>query len=116
MTESTFRLQYQEGPSLLRQRLTEPAPARIQIDGILEGSWGAWAEEVKTGPFGPAHIRGLLEFVRRFPQYAPLLVCDVEQVPTPERLAIPGISWQHLLLSGAPVHHVKRGTRFPRFV
>jgi len=31
MTSSEFRLQYRECLSLLRQRLAEPAPARIQL-------------------------------------------------------------------------------------
>ena len=31
MVDSTFRLQYQECLALLRQRLAEPAPGRIQF-------------------------------------------------------------------------------------
>lgn len=74
----------------------------LEGDGILEGSWGAWAVEVKAGPFGPADVRGLLEFVRRFPNYEPLLVCDTEQVPTAERLAVPAVSWARFLCGGPP--------------
>lgn len=87
------------------QRVTYWREEPLAVDGILEGTWGAWVVEVKTGPFGPADIRGLLEFVRRFPKYAPLVVCDAEQVSTAERLAIPVITWQQFLLSGPPVRH-----------
>lgn len=93
------------------QRVTYWREEPLEVDGILEGSWGAWAVEVKTGPFGPPDIRGLLEFIRRFPKYAPLVVCDAEQVPTAERLMIPAIAWQQFLLSGPSAHHAPRRTR-----
>jgi predicted AAA+ superfamily ATPase len=87
------------------QRVTYWREEPLEVDGILEGSWGAWAVEVKTGPFGPADIRGLLEFVRRFPKYAPLVVCDTEQVPTAERMMIPAMTWQQFLLRGLAIRH-----------
>ena len=56
--------------------------------------------EVKTGSFGAADVRGLAEFVRRFPKYRPLVVCDPAQVAIAERLAIPAVSWPQFLWSG----------------
>lgn len=46
----------------------------LEVDGVLDGSWGQWAIEVKTGAVSTADLRPLLEFVRRFPDYRPLLV------------------------------------------
>jgi len=84
------------------QRVTYWREEPLEVDGILEGSWGAWAVEVKAGPFGPADVRGLLEFARRFRTYRPLVVCDAEQVPTVERLALPAVSWTQFLCGGPP--------------
>jgi predicted AAA+ superfamily ATPase len=74
----------------------------FEVDGVLDGSWGSWAIEVKTGPFGAAEVRGLLEFARRFPKYRPLLLCDAAQLPGAERLGVEGIGWKRFLLAGPP--------------
>lgn len=74
----------------------------LEVDGVLTGSWGSWAIEVKTGPFGSPEVRGLLEFVRRFPKYQPLLLCDAEQLSAAERLGIKAIGWKQFLLGGPP--------------
>jgi len=47
-----------------------------EVDAVLDGSWGHWAIEVKTGSFDATALRGLGEFTRRFPQYRPLVICD----------------------------------------
>lgn len=77
----------------------------LEVDGVLDGSWGAWAIEVKTGPFGAAEVRGLLEFTRRFPRYRPLLLCDAAQLPAAERLGVAAIDWKRFLLAGPPRAH-----------
>lgn len=87
------------------QRVTYWREEPLDVDGVLEGSWGARAVEVKAGPFGPADVRGLLEFVRRFPKYRPLVSCDAKLAPTAERLGVPAITWQQFLLSAPPVRH-----------
>ena len=74
----------------------------FEVDGVIEGSWGRWAVEVKTGSIGSADLRGLLEFTRRFPEYQPLLICDAAGRPAGERLGVPTIAWQEFLLSGPP--------------
>jgi predicted AAA+ superfamily ATPase len=84
------------------QRVSYWREEPLEVDGILEGSWGAWAIEVKTGPFGVAEVRGLLEFTRRFPKYRPLLICDPAQMAIAERLAIPTMSWPQFLQGGPP--------------
>lgn len=70
------------------------------MDGVLDGSWGAWAVEVKTGPFAAADLRGLLEFARRFPRFRPLLLCDPSELGAADRLGVPAMSWQQFLLEG----------------
>jgi uncharacterized protein len=74
----------------------------FEVDGVLEGSWGRWAVEVKTGSIGAADLRGLLEFTRRFSEYQPLLICDAAGQPVGERLGVPTMTWRQFLLSGPP--------------
>jgi len=72
----------------------------LEVDAVTEGSWGAWAIEIKTGSFSAADLRGLLEFTRRVPKYRPLLVCDPAQLPAAARLGVAAKSWQDFLLEG----------------
>jgi predicted AAA+ superfamily ATPase len=48
----------------------------LEVDGVLEGSWGKWAVEVKTGKFQMNDLTGLLEFTRRHPVFKPLVICS----------------------------------------
>lgn len=82
------------------QRVSYWREEPLEIDGIIEGSWGAWAVEVKTGPFQTADLRSLLEFVRRHARFRPLVVCSSEGRPTAERAGIDAITWQEFLLGG----------------
>jgi predicted AAA+ superfamily ATPase len=75
----------------------------LEVDAVLDGDGGAWAIEVKTGPFGTADVRGLLEFTRRFPRHRPLLVCDPSEVAAAARIGVPAISWKRFLLEGPQV-------------
>jgi len=72
----------------------------LEVDAVTEGSWGAWAIEIKTGSIGAADLRGLLEFTRRVPKYRPLLVCDPAELPAAARLGAAAKSWQEFLLDG----------------
>jgi len=72
----------------------------LEVDGVIEGSWGAWAIEVKTGKLQATDLNGLLEFVRRFPRFKPLVVCDAEARAIAERLGVPATTWQRYLLEG----------------
>jgi predicted AAA+ superfamily ATPase len=72
----------------------------LEVDGVLDGSRGAWAIEVKTGSFGVADVRGLLEFTRRFPRYRPLLLCDPSGLAAAARIGVPAITWKRFLLEG----------------
>jgi uncharacterized protein len=74
----------------------------MEVDGILEGSWGNWAVEVKTGRFQMGELGGLLEFVRRYPSFRPLVVCSEQERAIAERIPLPAVSWQQFLLDGPP--------------
>lgn len=74
----------------------------LEVDGVLEGSWGRWAIEVKTGRFQPSDLTGLLEFTRRHPTFKPLVVCGDRGRATAERAGVPSVPWQRFLLDGPP--------------
>jgi hypothetical protein len=74
----------------------------LEVDGVLNGPWGRWAVEVKTGAVTATELRGLLEFTRRFPEYRPLLVGDPPGRLAAERAGIPFTTWQDFLLTGPP--------------
>jgi predicted AAA+ superfamily ATPase len=72
----------------------------LEIDGVLEGSWGSWAIEVKTGRYEMNELKALLEFVRRHPEFRPLVICDHAHRAAAERAGIDAVSWQDFLLEG----------------
>ena len=72
----------------------------LEVDAIIDGSWGAWAVEVKTGDIDPGRLRGLAEFARRFPRYKPLVLCDPSEIETVKRAGLPGRLWSDFLLAG----------------
>ena len=74
----------------------------VEVDGILEGSWGQWAIEVKTGRFQMSELAGLLEFTRRHPGFQPLVICSASGRATAERADVPAVTWQQFLLDGPP--------------
>jgi hypothetical protein len=72
----------------------------LEVDGVVEGSWGSWAIEVKTGGFQTSDLKGLLELVRRQPSLRPLVVCDRSGLAAAERAGVQAITWQEFLLQG----------------
>jgi predicted AAA+ superfamily ATPase len=74
----------------------------LEVDGVLEGSWGSWAIEVKTGRISTADLEGLGEFVRRHSKFRPLVVCDDEARSIAERSGFEAQPWTDFLLRGPP--------------
>jgi predicted AAA+ superfamily ATPase len=72
----------------------------LEVDGVVEGPWGKWVIEVKTGGFGEADLRGLMEFARRNPSYRPLLLCGEDRLEAADRLGVPAMAWSRFLLDG----------------
>ncbi len=84
------------------QQVTYWREEPVEVDGVIEGSWGRWLVEVKTGAMSPADLRGLLECGSRLPGFRPLLVCDPAGRPAAERAGIEAVTWQEFLLEGPP--------------
>jgi hypothetical protein len=84
------------------QRVSYWREEPLEVDGIIEGSWGSWAVEVKTGRFQMSDLKGLLEFTRRHPPFRPLVLCDRADLPTAARAGVEAITWQEFLLGGPP--------------
>ncbi len=81
-----------------------------EVDFISKGSWGHIAVEVKTGNYTNRDLAGLLEFQRRFPEVAPLVVCDPGREAPAQRLGLPVLSWKEFLFNG-PGTPVTKGRR-----
>jgi predicted AAA+ superfamily ATPase len=84
------------------QRVSHWREEPYEVDGVLEGTWGSWAIEIKTGMVKTADLRGLLEFSRRHSNYRPLLVCDSGALPAAERAGIEAVTWHNFLVHGLP--------------
>jgi uncharacterized protein len=85
------------------QRVSYWREEPMEVDGVLEGSWGRWAIEVKAGSISPADLRGLTEFVRRHSNYRPLVLCDRTQCTAVARLGLQAMPWSDYLLGGPPI-------------
>ncbi|HEX6811962.1 MAG TPA: AAA family ATPase [Planctomycetota bacterium] len=70
------------------------------IAGVVDGSWGKLALDVKIGRFALTDLRGLGEFTRRFPSFRPLLLCDPRDVDAASGRGIAAMSWSQFLLDG----------------
>ncbi|MEW6752723.1 MAG: hypothetical protein AB1505_17340, partial [Candidatus Latescibacterota bacterium] len=72
----------------------------LEVDGVLEGSWGKWALEVKAGPHTTRDLAGLLEFCRRNPEYRPLVVGDEAHAAPAAQVGAEFAPWQSFLWDG----------------
>jgi hypothetical protein len=72
----------------------------LEVDAVLNGTWGKWVVEVKGGPVQTRELQGLLEFHRRFPKYQPLLIATEEAKKTAERVGVRFLEWHEYLLTG----------------
>jgi hypothetical protein len=82
------------------QRVTYWREEPLEVDGVVDGTWGRWAIEVKTTRFGPPDLRGLLEFVRRHPAYRPLVVTAPGDESLAVQFGLRATSWVKFLLDG----------------
>jgi uncharacterized protein len=74
----------------------------FEVDMVIDGDWGKWAVEVKTGPFAPGDLKGLMELTRRFPALKPLVLCDADSRAAAERLGVAAVDWRRFLVDGLP--------------
>jgi len=91
------------------QRVSYWRAEPLEVDMVLEGDWGAWAVEVKTGDYAVRDFQGLLEFCRLNRTFHPLLLCDEGQEIVALRAGLPAQSWQSFLLDGPAPGKAVRG-------
>jgi len=84
------------------QRVTYWREGALEVDAIVEGSWGTWAVEVKTGTFTRRDLVGLFEFVRRHPRFRPLVLCAGSAVRATREAGAEAQTWENYLLVGPP--------------
>jgi len=85
------------------QRVTYWREEPLEIDAVIEGSWGDWAIEVKTGQFDSQALKGLLEFSRRYSRFRPLVITRPGNESSARRHRVLAISWKEFLASGPSV-------------
>lgn len=74
----------------------------LEVDGVLEGSWGRWAVEVTRGEVRSRALEGLAEFARRWPEFRPLVICRRTELSAARRLGMQALAWEDFLLAGPP--------------
>ncbi|MDE3103498.1 MAG: ATP-binding protein [Chloroflexota bacterium] len=74
----------------------------LEVDAVVDGSWGSWVIEVSLGRIDEPKVRALSEFARRHPRYRPLVITDARARPSVERYGIDAVDWQDFLVSGPP--------------
>ncbi len=72
----------------------------FEVDMVMDGSWGSFAVEVKSGRYAQSDLAGLFEFTRRNPRYRPLFVGVPGGLALAERLGLATMTWQDFLLHG----------------
>lgn len=82
------------------QRLAYWREEPLEVDAVLDGSWGPWVIEVKTGAVAAGDARGLSAFAARHPRYRPLVLCDRSQLQVARRLGLGARPWSEFLLRG----------------
>ena len=86
----------------------------LEVDWVLDGSWGAWAIEVKTGAYQPRDLRGLLEFCRLYPRFQPLLLCNEGDEAFGRDGGVRTQSWANFLMHGPDALVVRTNTSRPQ--
>jgi hypothetical protein len=72
----------------------------LEVDAVIEGSWGSWAVEITTGPVRSQDLAGLLEFTRRHAEFRPLVIAQESELEPARRTLADAASWEQFLLSG----------------
>jgi predicted AAA+ superfamily ATPase len=82
------------------QQVTYWREEPLEVDAVIEGTWGSWAVEVKTSSYSSSDLRGLLEFSRRHPRFRPLVVTAPGEESAARRLGIAALNWKEFLIHG----------------
>jgi uncharacterized protein len=74
----------------------------LEIDMVLAGQAGKWAVEVKSGEYTARDLTGLYEFVRRNPEYRPLVIGAEPYHDAAQKAGVAFCRWQDFILDGCP--------------
>jgi hypothetical protein len=84
------------------QRVTYWREEPLEVDAVVEGSWGTWVVQMATGSVSPLDLKGIGEFTRRYPSFRPLVLCAEGGRTAAERAGFPAMTWSEYLFSGPP--------------
>ena len=90
------------------QRVTYWREEPLEIDAVIEGSWGKLAVEIKTSSYGASDLKGVLEFSRRNPGFRPLIITSQGDERTAQRLGLASVSWMEFLQSTPHIRELKK--------
>jgi hypothetical protein len=82
------------------QRVTYWREEPLEVDGVLEGSWGSWAIEIKSARFDSRDLAGLFEFCKRHPAFRPLVITRPGDEDHARRFGVQAVSWVDFLAAG----------------
>lgn len=71
-----------------------------EVDGVLQGDWGRWIVEVKTGRYTVADLKGLAVATTKFPDFSPVVICDPGEESVAESAGFRAVAWPEYLLKG----------------
>jgi len=71
-----------------------------EVDMVLDGDWGKWAIEVKTGQTTVSDCKGLFAFMQRHSGFRPLVLCDRDRTGAMKSAGVNAMAWQDFLLDG----------------
>ncbi|MCX6934688.1 MAG: ATP-binding protein [Verrucomicrobia bacterium] len=85
-----------------------------EVDGVIQGNWGRWIVEVKTGRYSTADLKGLAVASSKFPAFSPLVICDPGEEGPAETAGFRAIPWPDYLLRGLEKESFSRSVRGPK--
>ena len=70
----------------------------LEVDGVIQGTWGSWAVEIKSsGAVVSTDLKGILEFCSRNPRFRPMIITGAGEERVGDRFGITSLSWVDFL-------------------
>lgn len=73
-----------------------------EVDGVIQGEWGQWIVEVKTGRYSAADLKGLAIASTKLPDFSPLVICDPGEEMPAKAAGFHTMNWHDYLLGRPP--------------